>query len=601
MSAMIGLTFGFTGGIFLATPLTLTPVAGTPLAAQGEKKLPASGATLAERIFASGVLDADGLEGVLAAMQDDWVRGGSQQDGAPLAMLRLRMVFSRWTELNGSHAFRASLKLTDAGFGNLALDALMMEWGLRDPLAASQAITFIPGQAVQQRALATMIRAAVLRSPAEGLGLSAKINLVPQDFLRRAAGAVWMRRDASHALRFLLEEPGMTGTMPAGAALGQWLLEDPAAFMAWKKAEPGVFRTIPRLRFPADVVTPGRLARLEEVLRREYKTTEAGLDWLRSAGGTGVEAVIAALAPALPSAEAEMKTWLAGAAGLPPASATEGWLARLAHVRLLAATADCPDPAAAMTWLATLPPSEEAELLVPALVRHWIATAPESAPAKLFSSDLSSPIGKAAASEAVGRMVYSNPLNALDRIGSLPLSAASVETFRATALQRLSLGNPVAMLDWLGTHPEVKAPEEDLRRALLSLAATDAPRAMAWVRSHTAAAGGAGFTAEIFGLWVEQDRAEALRFLQSLSAGGARDQVIARMVDSDLAVTDPFFAGNMLPDTFAQALNYSDEASRRAALRRILTRMSQLKLPAEPLLKSPALLPADREFLLKNP
>ncbi len=601
MSAMIGLTFGFAGGTFLATPLRLTPAAGTPLAAQKDKKLPASGAPLAQRLLAAGVMDVDGLEGVLAAVHDDWGRGGARPENAPLAMLRLRIIFSRWVDLNGGHAFQSSLKLTDAGFGNLALEALMMEWSLRNPLAASQTITFIPWQAVQQRALATMIRAAVLRSPAEGLGLSTKINLVPQEYLRRAAGAVWMRRDATHALRFLLDEPGMTGTGPSGAALGQWLLEDPAAFMSWKKAEPGVFRTIPLLRFHADVVTPGRLARLDEVLRTEYKTLEAGLAWLRSAGAVSVEEVIAALAPALPAAEAEMKTWQAGATGLPLISTTDGWLARLAHARRLATITGWPDSAAAMAWLATLPPAEDAERLVPSLVRHWIAAAPESAPTKIFSGDLSTPIGKAAASEAVGSMVYSDPLKALDKIGSLPLSPATVEAFRTTAIQRLASGNPTAMLDWLGTHTEVKAAGEDLSRALLSLAATDAPRAITWVRSHVPAAESAGFVAEIFGLWVEQDRTEALDFLQSLAAGEAKDQVIAQLVDSDLAVTDPFFAGNMLPDTFGHALNCSEDTARRAALRRILTRMGQLKLSAEALLKSPSLLSADREFLLKNP
>ena len=296
-----------------------------------------------------------------------------------------------------------------------------------------------------------------------------------------------------------------------------------------------------------------------------------------------------------------MKNWQAGAAGLPSVSTAEGWLTRLTHARLLATTTGWSDSAAAMAWLGTLPPTEEAERLIPALVRHWIAEAPVSAPTTIFSGDVSSPTGKAAASEAVGSMVYSDPLKALDRIGSLPLSQASVEAFRTTALQRLASANPTALLDWLGTHPDVKVPGKDRSRALLSLAATDAPRAIAWVRSHAPAAESAGFIAEIFGLWVDQDRTEALNFLQSLAAGEARDQVIARLVDSDLAVTDPFFAGNMLPDTFTQALNCSGDGARRTALRRILTRMGQLKLPAEALLRSPSLLPADREFLLKNP
>ena len=550
---------------------------------------------------AAVLMDEDGLEGVLAAVHDEWVHAGSRAEDAPLAMLRLRMIFSRWTDLNGSRALRAALDLKDASLGDIALEAVMLEWGLRDTLAALQTVTLIPWNSAQLRALAAMIRAGVQRSPAEGLGIAAKINLVPAEFLRRVAGAEWMRRDASHALRFLLEEPGIKGTLPAGAALGQWLLEDPAGFMAWRKAGPGVFRTIPLLRFPGDTVTPGRLTRLGMVLRGEFGTLEKGLSWLRSAGGSGVPAVIAALAPALPAAEAEMKSWQAGTSALPAADTADGWLARLAHARFLTAVISSPDPAAALAWLAALPSEEEAAGPAAGLALRWLAAAPDSATAQLFSSDLTNPVRRTAAYTAVERLVYSDPLRSLERVGSLPLTPAETATFRSTALRRLAAGNPADLLDWLAAHPDVSGPAEDLGRALVSLAATDAPRAIAWVRSHAPAADGARFTADIFSQWVQQDRTEALSFLQSLPAGKARDLVIAELVRSDLEVTDPFFAGNMLPDTFAHALEYSNDADRLAALRRILIRAGQLQLTADTLLKNPALRPADRESLLRNP
>ena len=124
---------------------------------------------------------------------------------------------------------------------------------------------------------------------------------------------------------------------------------------------------------------------------------------------------------------------------------------------------------------------------------------------------------------------------------------------------------------------------------------------MAWVRAHAGAADSAALTAEIFGVWIGKDREEALTFLQSLFAGAAKDQVITQLVNSDIAVTDPFFAGNMLPDAFEHALQISNDAGRWSALRRVYSRMRELQLSTENLLKISALHPADREALLKKP
>ena len=602
LSSLVGLTFGFAGGKFFAQPLRLSPVETSSGNAPVESyAAPALGAPLEERIVAASLMDEDGLKGVLAAVHDDWVRGGSRADQAPRALLRLRMIFSRWTDLSGDNALHAALSLKDASLCDHALEAVMLEWSLRDTLAASQNITLIPWQAAQRRAVGALIRAGVQRSPAEGLATAAKISLLPQDYLRRVAGAEWMRRDASHALRFLMEEPGMKGAVPAGAALGQWLLEDPQAFVAWRKAEPAVSAKIPLLRFAADVLTPGRLTHLAAVLRAEYGTPEAAAAWLRTAGGAGVEAVIAVLTPPLPAAEAEMKSWQAGVAARPAAGTVDGWLALREHARILLALTTGDDPAAVLPWLAALPGEEGAERLAPAVARRWIAAAPESAPPLLFSGDLTNPVRRAAAHTAVSRIVISDPRRAIETLGGMPLDPEAKAIFQSTALQRLATADPAALLDWLGAHPDIKAPVADLGRALQALAATEAPRAVAWVRAHAGAADSAALTAEIFGVWLAKDREEALTFLQSLSAGAAKDQIITQLVNSDIAVTDPFFAGNMLPDAFAHALQFSSDAGRLSALRRVCSRMGQLQLSTENLLKNPALRPADREALLKKP
>ena len=58
MSALIGLTFGFAGGKFLASPLRLTRVEATPLVAQGEiPRLPVMGGS------PGGSHDCGGIDG----------------------------------------------------------------------------------------------------------------------------------------------------------------------------------------------------------------------------------------------------------------------------------------------------------------------------------------------------------------------------------------------------------------------------------------------------------------------------------------------------------------------------------------------------------
>ena len=107
--------------------------------------------------------------------------------------------------------------------------------------------------------------------------------------------------------------------------------------------------------------------------------------------------------------------------------------------------------------------------------------------------------------------------------------------------------------------------------------------------------------AAIFGVMLQTDREEALRFLGALPAGKERDAAITEMIRSETAMNDPFFAANMLPDCFEQALQYSTDAGRLDLLRRVLRRMNEMNIAADSSLSHRSLRPADREALLKNP
>ena len=81
----------------------------------------------------------------------------------------------------------------------------------------------------------------------------------------------------------------MEGTLAAGYALGGWLLEDAAGFLAWWRKDPG--QALPRPRFAPDSFTPGKLSRMMEVLAKEHGSREAALAWLEKTTGTLPEAL----------------------------------------------------------------------------------------------------------------------------------------------------------------------------------------------------------------------------------------------------------------------------------------------------------------------
>lgn len=608
LSALIGLTFGFAGGRMFSTPvddaknLVLAREADT---GQGSEipRLPAIGTPVLDRVLACVRMDEDSLGGVLAALQEDWRRTAAQPDSPGRHMLYLRLLFSRWTDLNGRHALNAALTVKNSRFSSMALEAVMTEWGLRDPGGASNSVTTIPWIADRQRAMLALVRAGMRQGPVEVLALIQKVKIIPQPLLLEAAGAEWMHRDSSFAQRRLMEVPGMETSLPAGGALAQWLLEDPAAFVAWRRADPAQAKSMPRLRFSEAALTPGRLTRLARVLAVDFGSLDAGTAWLAEAGGSSARPLISAIVGPRAAADAELKSWQEKAAAMPPVDSARGWLPRLAHYRDLAAIAAryaAADPAAALQWLASLPAEEMAEGLAPIAAQAWLDQAPVTAPPQLVAGDLSNSVFRAAAVLAVDRMVRTDPRKSLESLTDLKLDAAAVQSLQSAALLQLSSSDPAAMLDWLAAHPGMKVPASTITAALKSLAITDAPGAVQRLRRVNQSSVSIEAIPAIFSVWVQNDRDEALQFLHSLPDGKERDAAILALLSSDLEMRDPFFAGNLLPECFDEALHLQDDTQRREMLRAVLQRMRELKLSADSSINHRSLRAADREAILKQ-
>ncbi len=600
LSALLGLTLGFLGGQFLANPMKadLVPQKKQVNTAAG---IPPVGAPLHDRVAAAPRMDEDALAGVLAAVQEHWTSHRTGPGAAQEAMFHLRMIFSRWTDLSGSRALQAALTLKDSSLSDLALEALMGEWGLRDPLSASQSLTLIPWSAAQWRAALALVRSSVKRSPAEGLTIATRL-IAGTTYLRRgAAAAEWMRFNALNALRHLADEQGMAATVPAGFALGRWFTEDPAGFLVWHRKDMQG-RPLPLLRFAEGTITPAALARLGAVLTKEHGSLEAGLKWLHAAAGTASQPFILALSPAATAMDLEMQSWMTGRQSLPPASTALGWLPRQQHAENLEALLPrlgIPDPPAALRMLAAMPDGDNPAALVPAVVGWWLEQAPATASAQIFAADLNHPVGKAAASAAVDGLITSDPLLALDSLAKLPLAADDIAAHRATAFHQLSLSRPEAMLQWVTAHPDVSVPQPAVIAAVKNLAASDGLRAREWVEQSAPAELRPLLTGAIFELRLRQDRDEALAFLDSLPAGPERDGVIAALTGADIELSrrDRFFAGNLLPDTFGRALQTSSGEARLKMLRELIAAMRDTGVATADAMNHPKLLPADRTAL----
>ena len=608
LSALIGLSFGFAAGLYFSHPLVEAVNAlktGGP-ATSGTAPLPPMGAPLADRVAATGRMDEDSLSGVLSAIQDEWVRTGGPAEMELRTRLQLRILFSRWTDLKGMGALKGALSLKDPRLGDLALEAVMTEWGLRDMLAASQNFPMIFGAESRRRAMTALVRAGVERSPAQGWAIASRMDQGGPLLLRRTAGAEWMRHDASHALRFLTTDTGMEGTLTAGWALGEWLLEDPAGFMVWRKKEAATANAVPLLRFPADAYSAARLTRLQAVLQREFGSLDAGVDWLARTGDAAARELIMVLRPPSAAAAAEVKAWENGAASRKDANTGAGWLARAVHagnVRRLALRLADSDPAAALKWLAELPPEEEAALSAPSVALKWMEQSPASAPRLIFAGNLSSPVMKAAAAVAARGMAVVDPLKSLEGTADLRLDAAASQALKDSAFNQLATRDPAALLGWVKSHPGASVPAGATLAAVKAMAGTDLPRALQWVREDAPPAEKARLSGGIFGTWIRSDRDAALAFLRALPPGPEQDAVIAVLLEADLEISrnDELFAANLLPDCFEQALRISTDEERLNGLRKVLQCMKEMKVPADRLLSHRSLRPADRTALLKQP
>ncbi|HWB03118.1 MAG TPA: hypothetical protein VG796_08855 [Verrucomicrobiales bacterium] len=607
LCALVGLSFGLAAGLYFSNPLVEAVNAmqgggAGPLAKNAP--LPPMGAPLQERVAAVGRMDDDALIGLLSAMQDEWTRSGGTPEAEFRTMLNLRILFSRWTDLKGLKALKGALGLKDPRLMEMALEAAMTEWGLRDMLAASQSLTLIPGTLSRQRAMTALVRAGVRRSPVQGLAITGKMGPDAALLLRRTAGAEWMSRDATHALRFLTQEPGMNGTLPAGWALGQWLLEDPAGFMAWRKKDPAAANSMPRMRFPEDTISPGRLTRLHAELAKEFGTLDGGAAWLLKASGAPNLYPLQLKAP-LAAAQAEMDAWGNTPAPDSKPEVSLNWLIYTSHaraVRMLALQLAESDPAAALKWLASLPAKEEPELLAPAVALKWLAQAPASAPGRIVSSDSANPVMKAAAGVAARSLVQADPLKSLESVATLSLDEKAAESLKAAAFSELASRSPATLLDWITAHPNSPVPAAATAAAVKALARTDLPRALQWVQQKAAPAEKAGLMASVFETMLRNDRDAALEYLKSLPAGKEREAAMLVQLNADIEIaqTDTFFAANLLPDCFEHALQLSADEERLKALRRVIQCMKQMRVPEEKMLSHPNLRAADRTALLKN-
>lgn len=602
MSALLGLSFGFAGGYYAGAPLKVPadPSKGTRGTAPATTGIPGMGAPFHERLAAAPLMNEDALRGLFAALQEEWVRQTGQADRPARTLPALRQIFSRWTDLSGDKALAAALEVRDLQLCALAVEAVMTEWGLRDALAASQTIVSIPWAEGQRRALLALLRAGVLRSPAEGLALAGKLPLAPQNLLRAHAGAVWLRRDASHALQFLSGSQELPVTVSAGYALGQWLLENPSGFFAWRREEPAAAKTIPPLRFLPGTASAGRLSALEAALVQEFGTLAAGLEWLQGAAGTEAVAVLQTLGDPAAAWDAEMALWAQSNNARQPAATAAGWLARASHaavLRNMTALLARTQPEAALDRLVSLPAEEEAAPLAPVASLVWLEAAPATAAAKLFAADLKLPVRLAAALPAVDRMVIAAPQKFLESLPTLPFDAATSGTLQARALRQLGMGDAPALFAWLEAHPGVEAPAEALAPAMRSLALTDPARAMQWVRRGAPPAAAPALAGEVLSAWLRHDRPAAYQFLSTLPPGSERDRLTALWLEHDLAEEDDIFAANMLPESFDLALSLSDAADRTKSLRRVVERMTKLRISPQAVLSHPRLSPAERTAL----
>lgn len=600
LCALLGLTFGFAGGrIYGPENLLIDEVKTKSGTVRSLPETAGQVESVSQRIQSVLRMDRDAFAGLLADVQKEYERDAGMTGTEDRADLHLRTIYGRWADLDALGALKAALAIKNHALSRKAVLALFGEWAKRDPSGAVQSLATLPHVSTQGEASRVIVRAGAPRDPVAMLALIPKISGNPRPLLMAALGAEWMRLNASHALRRLLAEPVMNPVLVAGQAMAEWLAEDPRGVLSWRRGNQAVAEASPPLVLRPEVLNPARLTSMAAAMAEYLGSPEAGLEWLqKSMAPVGREAIAALAAPA-DYAKIYLKEWQSGAEKRPLLSSLSGWLERQRHMDVMGSISSrfaAEDPAAALAWSVALP-GDEGAAAGKAVAVVWLSDAPVSAPEKLYSVDLSSPAGRAAAGVAVSRLIRSDPAKALEMLPRLKLDPALSQSIQTRALAQLSGADPSRLLEWMAAHPEIKPPGEVVTAALKAMASENPGRALEHVRSHSAPEELPKESAAILSVWLTWDRAGAIVFLSTLPDGPQRDACTAVLTAADVAMTDPYFAANVLPESFEAALRMSDKAERQAALRNVFDRIKQMKVSDRSVLALPGLTAEDRAAL----
>lgn len=497
---------------------SLKPRAGAPrqassLAARLERDLSlASGVTRWLHWF-------DALERAVPA---DFPCLAKLAQGNPAA---LRLVASRWVELDPRHLFETLRTLTDSESGSLssALAAvLFQEWPKRDPAAAIAALDE-PDVAGQRDAWRYRVVDAVLDQEAE-LGLRTLARWHIENYGPRMTGVAkwaaadprhaaefalanasgyaaqvtletigreWAKTDPSGALEFAITKPGELGSKLAAATLKAWAGRDVSQASDWLAAvEP---RTRQRLG-PAFV---------EGWAKRD---ASAALDWCRE-NLTGIPLADAVGGVVTGAAERD----LGGAARL--VTAMDPSPARTEAARAVARkwfpdlSSDQAVKPETIAWLSSLDPDATKRALGE-IEWQWATSDPKTM-AAFLSTAPSEQVPTGAYSVLAQQMARQNPSETLAWASRLPAAVSLSAGTDAFAEWRRS--QPEAATQWLNDLPADDPRRQPFFEAAIRTLAHD-PQAAAQ-----------------FATLTPQERATALRVLETMTLPADRR---ARLLES---------------------------------------------------------------------
>ena len=598
---LMGLVSGLVCGRKLTPERLVIEQVETLESARAGPALLGPAAPLEQRVAQLGYTDKLSLEPLLTSIVEDWAKTRELPGSEWRTAGMLRPLFSRWVETGAVQAMKAAGAITDPVLQAAAVEACAAEWALRDDFAAYQTAAVVPVWTTEQNALRTIAHHSASADPQRAMRTIQRLNLhvIP---LSIHAGAAWLRAAPDAALAWLTKSPDMESAAIAGGALSLWITRDPAGALRWIRAAASRERTLPRLRWPQDL-TPAQLQALRAGFAEVFPTPDAAREWLTEKSDGYGRALAARLLTGAALSTAVDDAWTKATNGgvVGESLKTGTWLTRYVQNDLLQAAARQraleDDPAATLKWLAGLPPEREASAAAADVAGLWLAHAPATASAALLSNDLNIPVNRSAALSALQQSINLTPLKALELLPKLGLDAEGIQAFQKAAMSSLAAADPEAFLKRISDQPDLAYDSALLVNALDRTTGADPARNMAMVRSRVAPADRPAAMARIFGIWLVKDRRVAREFLLSLPAGAERDALIITMVNADLGVKETFFAVNRLPETFSDATLIKAERERIQALRALLTRMNQVGVKTDAVLKKASLTAADRASL----